>query len=174
MRLGIKLQSVSDIITNSSSEVFVVKATTPVNDLVNLIEQVANKNYFDGDWNEWEKLSDEERAKYDSSSGMGGDLEIMTFDDYYNQHVDEYIPENKRELFTKEVYSLQFKESLEELEKFVWVDIDHSRRATINWLLNNLEVVTCDSYCRIDPETKRVIEVVSYSEWKELPENERN
>lgn len=100
MRLGIKLQSVSDIITNSSSEVFVVKATTPVNDLVNLIEQVANKNYFDGDWNEWEKLSDEEKAKYDSSSGMGGDLEIMTFDDYYNQHVDEYIPENKRELFT--------------------------------------------------------------------------
>lgn len=174
MRLGIKLQSVSDIITNSSSEVFVVKATTPVNDLVNLIEQVANKNYFDGDWDEWEKLSDEERAKYDSSSGMGGDLEVMTFDDYYNQHVDEYIPENKRELFTKEVYSLQFKESLEELEKFVWVDIDHSRRATINWLLNNLEVVTCDSYCRIDPETKRVIEVVSYSEWKELPENERN
>ena len=85
MRLGIKLQSVSDIITNSSSEVFVVKATTPVNDLVNLIEQVANKNYFDGDWDEWEKLSDEERAKYDSSSGMGGELEIKTFDDYYNE-----------------------------------------------------------------------------------------
>lgn len=104
--------------------------------------------------------------------GMSGELEIKTFDDYYNEDKNEYIPENKRDLFTKD--SLQFKESLEELEKFVWVDIDHSRRATINWLLNNLEVVTCDSYCRIDPETKRVIEVVSYSEWKELPENERN
>lgn len=174
MRLGIKLQSVSDIITNSSSEVFVVKATTPVNDLVNLIEQVANKNYFDGDWDEWEKLSDEERAKYDMSSGMGGELEIKTFNNYYNRYVDECIPENKRELFTKEIYSLQFKESLEELEKLVWIDIDHSRRATISWLLDNLEVVNCDSYCRIDPETKRVIEVISYSEWSKLPENERN
>lgn len=174
MRLGIKLQSVSDIITNSSSEVFVVKATTPVNDLVNLIEQVANKNYFDGDWDEWEKLSDEERAKYDMSSGMGGELEIKTFNNYYNRYMDECIPKNKRELFTKEIYSLQFKESLEELEKLVWIDIDHSRRATISWLLDNLEVVNCDSYCRIDPETKRVIEVISYSEWSKLPENERN
>lgn len=77
-------------------------------------------------------------------------------------------------IFLKTNGNYLLKESLEELEKLVWVDIDHSRRATISWLLDNLEVVNCDGYCRIDPETKRVIEVVSYSEWKELPKNERN
>lgn len=72
MRIGIDLQSVSDIITNSSSEVFTVKAEMPISELKRLITEIADKNYFKGSWEEWEKLPDEEMNKYDSSSGMGG------------------------------------------------------------------------------------------------------
>ena len=72
MRIGIDLQSVSDIITNSSSEVFTVKAEMPISELKQLITEIADKNYFKGSWEEWEKLPDEEMNKYDSSSGMGG------------------------------------------------------------------------------------------------------
>lgn len=174
MRLGVKLQSVSDVITNSSSEIFTIKAEVPVSELKQLIVEIADKNYFQGSWEAWEKLSDEEKEKYDSSSGMGGELEIGTFDDLYQRFLLDEVPENKRELFTKEMYSLLFKDSIEELEKILWIDIDHSRRATIKWIVDNLHIIGCDCYCRIDPETKKIIEVISYSEWLELPENERN
>ncbi len=174
MRIGIDLQSVSDIITNSSSEVFTVKAEMPISELKQLITEIADKNYFKGSWEEWEKLPDEEMNKYDSSSGMGGELEIQTFDDLYTRYKFDKIPENKREFFTKEIYSLMFKESIEELEKRLWIDIDEARRGTIQWIINNLNVIGCTGYCRIDPETKRVVELVGYSEWDKLPENERN
>lgn len=81
---------------------------------------------------------------------------------------------NKREFFTKEIYSLMFKESIEELEKHLWIDIDDARRGTIQWIINNLNVIGCTGYCRIDPETKRIVELVGHSEWNKLPENERN
>lgn len=105
---------------------------------------------------------------------MGGELEILTFDDLYTRYKFDEIPENKREFFTKEIYSLMFKESIEELEKRLWIDIDEARRGTIQWIINNLNVIGCTGYCRIDPETKRVVELVGYSEWDKLPENERN
>ena len=57
MRIGIDLQSVSDIITNSSSEVFTVKAEMPISELKQLITEIADKNYFKGSWEEWEKTS---------------------------------------------------------------------------------------------------------------------
>lgn len=55
MRIGIDLQSVSDIITNSSSEVFTVKAEMPISELKQLIIEIADKNYFKGSWKEWGK-----------------------------------------------------------------------------------------------------------------------
>lgn len=61
MRIGIDLQSVSDIITNSSSEVFTVKAEMPISELKQLITEIADKNYFKGSWEEWDKLPENER-----------------------------------------------------------------------------------------------------------------
>ena len=42
-------------------------------------------------------MSDEEKEKYDICSGMGGILEVKTFDDYYQEYLS-YIPENKKTL----------------------------------------------------------------------------
>lgn len=55
MLVGINLQSVSDIITNSSSEVFTVKAEISISELKQLITEIADKNYFKGSWEEWGK-----------------------------------------------------------------------------------------------------------------------
>jgi hypothetical protein len=57
MRIGIVLQSVSDNITNSSSEVFTVKAEMPISELKQLITEIADKNYFKGSWGGMGKTS---------------------------------------------------------------------------------------------------------------------
>lgn len=174
MRLVIRTQSVSDLITNSSSELFVVASQSmPATTLAELLKTIGDKNYFTGDWKEWDNLTEEEKEKYDSSSGMGGKLNIMTFDQMYEK-ARSYIPCNKRHLFTKEIYSLRFPDSIEELETFLWVDIDHRRCATISWMIDNLDIKECSCPCKVDPETKKVIKLIDWDEWDKLPDNEKN
>lgn len=110
----------------------------------NFLKTIGDKNYFTGDWKEWDNLTEEARS---------------------------YIPCNKRHLFTKEIYSLRFPDSIEELETFLWVDIDHRRCATISWMIDNLDIKECSCPCKVDPETKKVIKLI---DWDKLPDNEKN
>ncbi len=127
MRFIAKIQSVSDLITNSSSELFVVTSQSmPAVALAELLQAIGSRDYFSGDWESWNSLSEEEKKMYDSSSGMGREFSIMTM----YENAKKYIPDNKKHLFTKEIYSLHFSNSVEELETFLW--IDHNRCATIN------------------------------------------
>lgn len=175
MRLQIKIQSFSDVITNSSSETFVINTTEDIKTISKIINKIAEKNRYEGSWEDYEKLSEEEKSKYDNSSGMGGEITVKGWEELYESN-KSYIPENKRHLYTPEVWSLGYKESLEELKKRVIIDIDWSREATINWILENLFV--CDAYTNecflVDPNTGRYLKRISEEEWEKLPKNERN
>lgn len=76
MKLIFNIQSFSDIITNSSSELFVIETNTPVDELLNIIENIHEQFKFKGDFEEWVKLPSCERSKYDINSGEGGLLTI--------------------------------------------------------------------------------------------------
>lgn len=91
MQLSIKVQSISDVITNSSSEIFSIRTDMPKKELQSLIEKVHSQFKYNGSWENWVEMSDEEKEKYDISSGMGGILEVKTFDDYYQEYLS-YIP----------------------------------------------------------------------------------
>ena len=85
MYLEIGIQSVSDIITNSSSEIFSVYSDLSKEELLDLLRKVNSSFHYKGSYDEWLKLSEEERSKYDQCSGMGGELEVQTFDDIYQK-----------------------------------------------------------------------------------------
>lgn len=174
MELQIRIQSFSDIITNSSSETFIINKSENTKEISELIKKIGEEHWYKGSWSDWEKLSKEEQEKYDTSSGMGGDIEVKDWESLYEEY-KEYIPENKKGLYTPEVWSLNFPESLEELKNRIWINIDWSRRATINWILHNLWVTDAYSgYYRVEPTTGRFLEMVTEEEWKKLPENERS
>lgn len=156
MKLITKVQTVSDIITNSSSEVFIVRDSRPFKEVKKLIKSIAESN-----------------QDKDESSGMGGHLEIYDWNDSYNEWLS-WIPENKRSQGTPEMWALRYKEPLEELKMNVYIDIDWSKKETINWIIENLWVINVDAPCEIDPETGRVIKLVSWEEWDSLPTNKRN
>lgn len=162
MQLSIKVQSISDVITNSSSEIFSIRTDMPKKELQSLIEKIHSQFEYNGSWEKWSKMSDEEKEKYDTSSGMGGILEIKTFDDYYQESLS-YIPENKKHLYTKEVHAVGSKKSVEELEKEISIDIDHSFIHTIDWILKNLFVVDCDCPVARNKEG-RVVKLLSWNE----------
>lgn len=161
-RFKVNIQSVSDVITNSSSEIFSIRTDMPKKELQSLIEKIHSQFEYNGSWEKWSKMSDEEKEKYDTSSGMGGILEIKTFDDYYQESLS-YIPENKKHLYTKEVHAVGSKKSVEELEKEISVDIDHGFTHTIDWILKNLFVVDCDCPVARNKEG-RVVKLLGWNE----------
>ena len=126
----IQIQSVSDIITNSSSEVFLCQndTTMSIQELKDFLYEYNRSNQFTGDWETWQKMSLEERDKYDASGGMGGFLEICSYDELD----DDY--------WLKKL----IKERYDDLEQYLVVDTDWWNHATITWITENLNAVCAD------------------------------
>lgn len=174
MELQIKIQSFSDIVTNSSSETFILNSSENFKEISSLLKKIGEEHWYKGSWSDWDNLPKEEQEKYDTGSGMGGDIEVRNWESLYEEY-KEYIPENKKDLYTPEVWSLNFPESLEELKNTLWISIDWSRKGTINWILQNLWVTDAyEGFYRREPSTGRIIEKITEEEWKKLPNDQRN
>lgn len=129
VKLLVRIQSTSDVITNSSSEVFLCQNTTnlTLEQLKNFIEVYHATHDYKGSWEDWQKMTPEQRRNYDTGSGMGGFFEVTFFkdlpeDDWYRQCWMEV--ENK--------------------DNCLLVDTDWSHCATIDWLKENLNAICFD------------------------------
>lgn len=126
----IQIQSVSDIITNSSSEIFLCQNNTimSMQELKDFLYEYNRSNQFTGDWKTWQKMSPEERDKYDTSGGMGGFLEICSYDELD----DDY--------WLKKL----IKEHYDNPKQYLVVDTDWCHNATITWITENLNAINAD------------------------------
>lgn len=154
--IKILVQSISDLITNSSSEIFAVKSDESLENLEWVIRNEAKKNEASGE---------------DNCSGEGGLLEFYTWEDRFTQWKECYIASSKQDMATPEMWSLCYNESLDTLKKTIWVDIDHSFKGTIDFILENFYVYDANGgLFEKDPETGRILRSVSYDEYDKLPE----
>ena len=130
MKLIIAIQSASDIITNSSSEVFLCQNNTTMSmqELKDFLYEYNKSNQFTGDWETWQKMPQEERDKYDTGGGMGGFLEIYSYDELD----DDY--------WLKKL----IKERYDNPKQCLLVDTDWCHHATIAWITENLNAVYAD------------------------------
>lgn len=134
MKYLIKIQSFSDIITNSSSEVFLVKKSedTSFDELKNFLMDFHEEHLYKGDWDKWDKMSYNERVQFDSCSGMGGIFELQTYEDALNSP-SEWGWSNT-----------SYFDEVEDKDKYLLVDTDHSHYATNNWIETNLNAIRVD------------------------------
>ena len=86
--IDIKIQSFSDIITNSSSEIFSIRTKNTKDEIESLISTIHKGFLYKGDWNDYYNLEKEERAKYDHFSGDGGRIDVKNFDDRYKEFLE--------------------------------------------------------------------------------------
>lgn len=130
MKLLISIQSASDIITNSSSEVFLCQNNTTMSlqELKDFLYEYNKSNQFTGSWETWQKMSQEERNKYDTGGGMGGFLKICSYDELD----DDY--------WLKKLIN----EHYDNPEQYLVVDTDWWNYATIAWITENLNAVYAD------------------------------
>lgn len=141
--LKIKIQSSSDLITNSSSEVFIVKSNgISFNEIKELIEAGAEARYeaYNKEWEtncrkNWKQLEEED---LDGCSGMGGELDVWGWKEMYNNR-KEWNPD-----YTIEEFASDEGLEVDNLDQYVWIDIDWARRGTINFIYDNFEVIDND------------------------------
>ena len=131
----VPIQSYSDIITNSSSELFIASpkeedkhlASFVADTLEKIFEEdkaLVQKIYLENhkDWNKVFDIID--GLKLDSCSGTGGDccVKIVGWDEVVHD-----IRKCDRNKFNKK-------------GKFLWIWIDHNRHHSIKWIKENLNV----------------------------------
>lgn len=129
MKILVSIQSVSDVITNSSSELFLIdRGNRVAEDINQLIQEVGSDNLESGE---------------DRCSGMGGELSIYTpetWQDYVEEYEDvrsdpdEFIKEEAEEWGVSE----------DAFRNCVIIDIDHAREGTIKFIEVNFKIISKD------------------------------
>lgn len=178
----INIQSISDIITNSSSETFVINGTGIPKEILQKELETVNRSFprwheVYKDYHDFLQLSQEEKNKFESASGDGGTLEVKSWEDQYEDWIKDYIPENKRSLVSPEIWALHHEESLEELKNQLMITIDEGFQNTIKYFIENYEIYEKNCWNFVtgekDPETGRILRVLSWKEWDKLPEERK-
>ena len=181
MILVIKVQSFSDVITNSSSELFVIKSTGNTGskqEIQNLIDNHCSSHYWKGDYKDFQALPLEERRKWDICSGDGGCHDVTDSYDRYLQWLehnktDSASMDDLKKDVPYEVYLKYFTSHKND----IFVNIDHSYLGTINYILENFFVTDHlyeYGYYEIDPGTKRLLKKLTKEEWEKLPKERRS
>lgn len=178
----INIQSISDIITNSSSETFVINGTGIPKEILQKELETVNRSFprwheVYKDYHDFLQLPQEEKNKFESASGDGGTLEVKSWEDLYEDWIKDYIPENKRSLVSPEIWALHHEESLEELKNQLMITIDEGFQNTIKYFIENYEIYEKNCWNFVtgekDPETGRILRVLSWKEWDKLPEERK-
>ena len=164
--IDIKIQSFSDIITNSSSEIFSIRTKNTKDEIESLISTIHKGFLYKGDWNDYYNLEKEERAKYDHFSGDGGRIDVKNFDDRYKEFLKYFIPEDKKELFTKEIYSLIEEGSTEEQRETLKVYLDEGFTRTLDWIIENLYVTDIEGRL-VEKVDGRVVKLLPWDDYIE-------
>ena len=113
------IHSISDIITNSSSETFLIDNNNKIHDVKKFILSYGEEQLRNG---------------IDSCGGLGGKLSIYDYKDAFENYKKVY---NKDSSFTYEDFAKAVDIPLEELEDMLVIYIDNKRVGTIR-MLNTL------------------------------------
>ena len=131
-RFLIPIQSFSDIITNSSSELFVSRMKKKSNFRVYEIEEILKKIFDEDkeyrDENENNPYSPYKDYEIDEISGMGGSCKVRI------------LSHNEGMGWLTEKQQKQYKD----VDQFIVIDVDMKRKRSIDWIKSNLEIISID------------------------------
>lgn len=138
-----KIKSITDVITNSSSEAFTFKRLPGDTRTFEEIKQ-AILEYHEAHMKEFRDKTSKE--KIDCYSGDVQDIELTTIENEYVDYKQHWVDKKRREEFTKEMYNILRGYPDNEADEYIHINLDEGFEATIDWLIENfwvLEVTTC-------------------------------
>ena len=170
--IGIK--SVSDLITNSSSETFIIRRREllEIENFREKFKEITNEKllkYKDFPWNDV-------RKNWNICSGVAGDLEIYSEKECLEK--SDYIdkPKNKEKLRRNLLVEWGINNLPKDLDKFILVDIDRGFLGSIFWALRNFEMIYSEEFLPVADINSRKIQDLwmsdeKYYEWNKLEDH---
>lgn len=180
----ISVKSVTDVITNSSSEAFMFRNTTGMKfkDVFELIMTNAESAFNRPTPKEvgyaiW-KLPVEQRDLYDSGGGCGGFIQLFSWIDMYKAcKFDAWLELEKKPGTLEEFISFYTPETWGGDRDLIFADLDNNRYCSIKFMKDLfggfLMADIGGDYFEVDPLTKIVKTDISEEEYNELPEDSR-
>lgn len=158
-----KIKEITDVVTNSSSETFIIKNPgISKEELIKILEDYHKTHITDNP----ERHSDNFDDRF--GSGMGGIFKVNTFQDKYLEAKKDY-PKTKQHLFTPEIYAISQPFPEDVLRDAFFLDIDEDFRATCKYIFDNFEVLDHDGgshYPVYDEKGEKIIKILkSWEEW---------
>ena len=179
----ISVKSVTDVITNSSSEAFMFRNTTGMKfkEVFDLIMTNAESAYDKPKPKEvgyaiW-KLPVEQRDLYDSGGGCGGFIQVFSWIDMYKAcKFDAWLKLEKKPKDLDEFLSFYTPETWGGDKDLIFADLDNNRYCSIKFMKDLfggflMAETGGDYYFKIDPVTKIVEKGITKEEYDELPDD---
>lgn len=171
--IGIK--SVSDLITNSSSETFIIRRpeNLDIEEFKKKFQEITdNKILTDPLWR------DINRKNWNLYSGVAGDLDIYTEKECLEN--GDYIdhPDNKERLRRNLSvnWGIQNNDLPRDLDKFILINIDREFLGSIFWVLKNFEMIYSEEFFPVaSKDSKKIQDLWMFNEryeiWKTLEDH---
>lgn len=163
-----KIKEITDIITNSSSETFIIKNPGISEKKLEYILRDYHNSKMSKDYNG----NDDKDGEY--GSGDGGTISVKSFLRVFEEAKNDY-PKTKRSQYTPDMFALTQELPYELLKDsyYLWIDEDFS--ATCKYIFDNYDILQHDGYSHhpiYDESGEKIIKVInSYDEW--LKETEK-
>lgn len=171
--IGIK--SISDLITNSSSETFIIRRpeNLDLEEFEDKIQRITSDKLleFKEDF-----PCNTNRKNWNKYSGVAGDLDIYTEKECLER--EDYIdqPGDKEKLRRNLLVDWSVDNLPEDLNKFFLVNIDREFLGSIYWALRNFEMVYSEGFLPVaSKKSKRIQDLWMYNErfkeWNDLEDH---
>ena len=162
--INMKIKEITDVVTNSSSEIFIIKNPGISKEkLIEILKDYHEKHISDN-------LDNGDEFDNRFGSGMGGIFEVKTFYDKYLEARNDY-PKTKQHLFTPEMYAISQPYPEEVLKDALFLNIDENFSATCKYILDNFEIIEHDGgrhFLVFDEKGEKIVKVLnSWKEWRE-------
>ena len=169
-----KIKSQTDLITNSSSEVFTIRANGKTKEeILEILQGVHKKLTWDKNEEDLRKLPFNERSKWDKpwGSGDGGRLEVSDFTDLFTDFVKNF-PKTKRSQITEEDFIKHQEYPGDLVKDLIRVYVDENFLGTCKFVMDNFEVLETGGtvvYLIWDKTGEKIIgHTMDYEVWDNL------
>ena len=161
--MSVEIKSITDVITNSSNEVFTVKRLPGDNRTLEQIREDLIKFHRE----HTDEMGGGKTGELDFPYNEDEALELTSYEQDFKEYKEYYTEDERREEFTHQMYNILNGFPDNEAESYFTIDVDQEWPATIKYIVESLFVLRVSTIGWFKNDEGRYVEH-DIKKWKKL------